>query len=44
MYKNNPSPNNNEERIINIIKEACRIPELKPEDWKKYGPKVIQIK
>ena len=33
--------NSNETKIIKIIKEACRVPKLKPEDWKKYGPKVI---
>ena len=40
MNEKNTPINNNEEIIINIIKEACRLPELKPEDWKKYGPKV----
>ncbi len=44
MKGNSHSPNNNEERIINLIKEACGIPQLKSEDWNKYGPKVIQIK
>ena len=33
--------NENEEKIIKLIKEACRVPNLKPEDWKIYGPKVI---
>ena len=23
------------------IKEVCRVPNLKPEDWHIYGPKVI---
>ena len=35
------SQNENEEKIINIIKEACSVPNLRPEDWKIYGPKVI---
>ena len=40
LGKENSSPNDNEEKIINIIKEACRMQNLKPEDWKKYGPNV----
>lgn len=36
MKEENPN-----EKIIKIIKEACRVPNLKPEDWKKFGPKVI---
>ena len=36
MKEDNP----NEKKIIKIIKEACRVPNLKPEDWKKFGPKV----
>jgi hypothetical protein len=32
-----------EEEIIKIIKEVCRVPNLKPEDWHTYGPKVIYI-
>ena len=40
MIEKNPSSNKNKEKIINIIKEACGIPNLKPEDWKKYGPNV----
>ena len=35
------SINIKEEKIIKLIKEACRVQNLKPEDWKKYGPKVI---
>ena len=35
------SQNENEEKIINIIKKACSVPNLRPEDWKIYGPKVI---
>ena len=35
------SQNENEEKIISLIKEACSVPNLKPEDWKIYGPKVI---
>ncbi len=38
-----PQNENEEEKIINIIKEACRVPDLQPEDWKKYGPKVIYL-
>ena len=34
------SSNENEEKIINIIKEACKLQNLKPGDWKKYGPNV----
>lgn len=42
MSKNDmPSVNKNEEQIIKIIKEVCRVPNLKPEDWHIYGPKVI---
>ena len=35
------SKNNPEEQIIKIIKEVCRVPNLKQEDWHKYGPQVI---
>ena len=30
-----------ESKIMKIIKESCRLQNLKPEDWQKYGPKVI---
>lgn len=30
-----------EDQIIKLIKKACRCSNLKPEDWKKYAPKVI---
>lgn len=33
--------NKNEDQIIKLIKKACKCSNLKPEDWKKYGPKVI---
>ena len=39
--KNSSSNNNPEEEIIKIIKEVCSVPNLKPEDWYKYAPKVI---
>ena len=38
---NSYSKNNPEEQIIRIIKEVCSVPNLKPEDWYIYGPKVI---
>jgi len=42
MSKNDmPTINKNEEKIIKIIKDVCRVPNLKPEDWHKYGPTVI---
>lgn len=41
--KNNCLNKNDEEEIIKRIKEVCRVPNLKPEDWNKYGPKVIII-
>lgn len=31
------SSKENEEKILNIIKKACRVPHLQPEDWKKYA-------
>ena len=34
---------NPEEKIIKIIKEVCRVTNLKPEDWQSYGPKVIKF-
>lgn len=38
----NPRPiTSYEESIIKLIKESCRLRNLKPEDWKVYGPKVI---
>ena len=40
MLGKNSSSNDNEEKIIKIIKEACRMQNLKPEDWNKYGPNV----
>ena len=39
--KNASSIKNHEEEIIKIIKEVCNVPNLKPEDWHKYGPIVI---
>jgi len=44
MEENSFSEKNNEENILKIIKEAIRQPNLSPEDWKKYGPKVINLK
>ena len=44
MEDNFSSDKNNEEKILRIIKEAIRQPNLSPEDWKKYGPKVINLK
>lgn len=41
---NTKSKINTEENIIRKIKELCRAPDLKPEDWHKYGPKVILFK
>lgn len=38
--KNLSSNKGNEKEIINIMKEVCRVPNLKPEDWYTYGPKV----
>jgi hypothetical protein len=38
---NSSSKKDHEEEIIKIIKEVCRVPNLKPEDWHTYGPKVI---
>ena len=44
MTENNTTSNiNHEEEIIKIIKEVCRCPNLKPEDWHEYGPKVNNI-
>jgi hypothetical protein len=42
MEENFSSDKKNEENILRIIKEAIRQPNLSPEDWKKYGPKVIK--
>ena len=39
--KNLASKSKLEEERINKIKELCRAPDLKPENWHKYGPKVI---
>jgi len=44
MKENSSSDKNNEENILRIIKEAIRQPNLSPEDWKKYWPKVINLK
>ena len=41
MSENNKSNTNPEEDIIKIIKEVCRVPNLKSEDWHLHGPKVI---
>ena len=40
MSENKESKKNQEEEIIKIIKEVCRVPNLKSEDWHIYGPKV----
>lgn len=44
MEEKSISDKKNEEKILRIIKEAIRQPDLSPEDWKKYGPKVIKLK
>lgn len=38
--KNISLDKNEEKEIIKRIKEVCRVPNLKPEDWNIYGPKV----
>lgn len=29
-----------EEALINLIKDTCKLKNVKPEDWKTYGPEV----
>ena len=43
MSDKNTSNKDNEEEIIKMMKEVCRVPNLKPEDWQKFGPKVIKF-